>query len=84
MRAAQAISSHSAQPLSLAPPQLDPALWDAFEQRLLYHIYHDELPGALDLGDVLQLAQLADRFQVGRRVACRAAGPVRGISRRLS
>jgi hypothetical protein len=30
-------------------------------------MYHDELPGALDLSDVLQLAQLADRFQVGRR-----------------
>jgi hypothetical protein len=61
---------------SLPPAlQLDPALWDAFEQRLLYHIYHDELPGALGLSDVLQLAQLADRFQVGRREACLAAGP---------
>jgi hypothetical protein len=59
-------SCSSAQALSL-PPQLDPELWDAFEQRLLYHMYHDELPGALDLSHVLQLVQLADRFQVGER-----------------
>ncbi len=63
----QCPSCSSAQPLSLPPPQLDPALWDAFEQRLLYHMYHDELPGALGLSHVLQLAQLADRFQVGER-----------------
>jgi hypothetical protein len=30
-------------------------------------MYHDELPGALELSHVLQLAQLTDRFQVGER-----------------
>ena len=53
---------------SLSRPQLDPALWDPFEQQLLYHIYHDALPDGLGLSQVLQLAQLADRFQVGARV----------------
>jgi hypothetical protein len=32
-------------------------------------MYHDELPGALGLSHVLQLAQLADRFQVGEPAA---------------
>jgi hypothetical protein len=44
--------------------QLDAALWDAFEQQLLYQIYHDKLPEGLEPGQVLQLALLADRFQV--------------------
>jgi hypothetical protein len=50
--------------LPVSIPQLDAALWDAFEQQLLYHVYHDKLPKGLALGQVLQLALLADRFQV--------------------